>query len=149
MKKTINLGKIDYLNNGKKNCEVVIKIELIEKEEGLVLSIIGHIYNHIKTNSYAGGQCYDTISKFFPHNKKVQRIVEIWERYHLNDLRAGTPLQEKIIREWKEKGNKYDYTKVCEMLMEKGVYIDNNYKYGSKWLYEEIPQNIIEEIKSC
>lgn len=146
MEKVLNLGYIDYYGENKKN-KVTLEVELKQKEKGICLSICGNIWNRNCSDIVAGGQCSDTIKMFFSHDKKIMRIVEIWERYHLNDLKAGTPKQEKFIEEW-TKGNKYEYAKVCEALKQEGIYIDNGYKYGSKWLFEEIPQNIIEEIKS-
>ena len=147
MKKTLDLGKIDYNNSGVKNCKVTLEVELKEKKEGLILSISGNIWNPRETDILCGGQCIDTIKEFFPNNKKVKRLIEIWEKYHLNYLKAGTPIQEKFINEWKQ-NNKYDYTAACEALKEAGIYKDNGYKYGSGWLFEEIPQEIIREIEN-
>ena len=31
----------------------------------------------------------------------VLKVQSIWNRWHLNDMRAGTPKQEEFIREWK------------------------------------------------
>ena len=70
-------------------------------------------------------------------------LLEVWDRWHLNDMKAGTPKQEEFIREWK-KSNKYDYNSVCKALEEAGLYIDNEYRYGSKWLTEEIPEEVIK-----
>lgn len=73
----------------------------------------------------------------------VLKIQSIWKRWHLNDMRAGTPKQEDFIREWKLT-HKYDYTKACEALAEVGLLYDNGYKYGSSWLKEELPAEIIK-----
>lgn len=58
-------------------------------------------------------------------------------------MRAGTPRQEDFIREWKLT-HKYDYTKACDALAEAGLLYDNGYKYGSSWLKEELPEEIIK-----
>lgn len=34
------------------------------------------------------GQCVDRIASYFPDDKKAARMVEIWKRWHLNDVRA-------------------------------------------------------------
>ena len=150
MKKILDFGKIDYNGSGRKNCKVTIEVNLKEKEKGLCLSICGNIWNPRETDIYCGGQCYDTIAEFFPHNKKVKRIIEVWKKYHLNDMKAGTPKQEAFIEQWRKENNVtgWAYEEICEALKAAGIYEDNEYKYGSSWLFEEIPVNIIEEIKT-
>ena len=78
----------------------------------------------------------------------VKKLFEIWERWHLNNLKAGTPEQEDFIRTW-GKDNKYDYTAACEALKAAGLYevIDENgqpYKYGHSWKKEEVPAEVID-----
>ena len=60
MKKTFNLGKIDYLNNGKKNCPVEIDLDFDDKR----LSICGTVWNHIKSDCYTAGQCLDDLKEY-------------------------------------------------------------------------------------
>ena len=52
-------------------------------------------------------------------------------------------IQEDFVREWK-KSNKYEYLKVCEVLKENNLYEIDGYKYGYKWLTEEVPQEVID-----
>jgi hypothetical protein len=73
----------------------------------------------------------------------VDKLLEVWDRWHLNDMRAGTPKQETFLREWR-KTNKGDYSQVCSALEAAGLLIDDGYKYGSAWLKEEVPQDIIQ-----
>lgn len=73
----------------------------------------------------------------------VLKLYETWERWHLNDLTAGLPIQEDFVREWK-KTNKYDYATVCEVLKANNLYEIDGYKYGYKWLTEEVPQEVID-----
>jgi hypothetical protein len=78
------------------------------------------------------------------NDEMMTKLLEIWERWHLNDMKAGTPKQEAFIREWK-KENRYDYTKACDALAKAGLlYVEHGYKYGSAWLTEEVPQNVID-----
>lgn len=77
----------------------------------------------------------------------VLKVQSIWNRWHLNDLRAGTPKQEEFIREWKL-SHRYDYAKACEALEEAGLLYDNGYKYGSSWLKEELPTEVIKYLFS-
>lgn len=73
----------------------------------------------------------------------ILRIQSIWKRWHLNDMRAGTPKQEEFIRLWNV-SHKYDYTEACKALKEVGLLYDNGYKYGSAWLQEEVPKEVIQ-----
>lgn len=77
----------------------------------------------------------------------VLKVQSIWKRWHLNDMRAGTPKQEAFIREWKL-SHKYDYTEACKALEEVGLLYDNGYKYGSSWLKEEVPLEVIKYLFS-
>ncbi len=43
---------------------------------------------------------------------------------------------------------RYDYTKACDHLKAKGLYVDRGYTYGSAWLCEIMPDEIIAEIKA-
>lgn len=90
---------------------------------------------------------------------------DLWSKYHLNNLHAGTPEQEKAIEEWKSQGNIYDYGKACDYLKSIGLYevpastIDKDanpqfidceketYKYGHGWLKERIPEEDVQRIE--
>ena len=149
--KIISLGKIDYNNSGRKNCEVTLDIQLTydklnhtresiyhnKKYAGEYLwkfFIRGAVWNPRKTYIYFGGQCQDTISQFFKHDKHVQRIIQLWNRYHLNDMQAGCAHQQTGNCDCKTIMNQY-----CEY---------GCYKYGSKWLYKQIPESVLDEIIS-
>ena len=55
----------------------------------------------------------------------------------------GTQKQEQYIRKHIQT---YDYNTVCEELKKVGLYEDNGYKYGTGWLYEPIPESVLNEI---
>jgi hypothetical protein len=143
MKTRIELGKIDYNNSGRKNCLATFEVELKETEKGLVFSMCANVWNIRKTYIYCGGQCCDTIGECFPNNKKVQRLVEIWKKYHLNDLNAGTINQENALKNI----SGHDYTEQCKYLESVNLLYDNGYKYGTSWLFRQIPEDVIQEIK--
>jgi len=86
------LGRVDYNGNGQKNCKAYITWELKDGK----FSMCAEIWNHIKSDIYQGGQCVDTVAAYFPHNKKAQRMVEVWKRWHLNDLQAGCEHQRAL-----------------------------------------------------
>ena len=161
----LDLGNVDYLNNGKKSCLIKINMELrlmqtIYGYEHWVFSVSGRIFNHIQTNIYCGGQCLDEIFNFRKADKDFLKVYEWWKEYHLNDLNGGTKEQMKAVKEWVSKGNDYDYTEVCGYLKGIGLYevpFDGYaesqkyngelYRYGSDWVINEIPENVVDEIK--
>jgi hypothetical protein len=155
MKATLNFGKIDYNSEGKNNL-VTIKIELKENSKGKpIFSASGSIWNSNKSDIEWGGQCIDDIYNYFKDQLEnvslYKEVMQLWERNHLNDLNAGTFEQENAIKEWKKQGNTYDFVKVCEYLKSINLYEverqDISYKYGSSWIYREIPSEDLNRIK--
>lgn len=88
-------------------------------------------------------------------DQMVGRLRDIWDRWHLNGMRPGSPNQE----DWK-RANPYDrdrhghdhYAWVTGALTQAGLNPDPNfaradgkpYRYGSAWLYEEVPADVLE-----
>jgi hypothetical protein len=163
-KTTIELGRVKGENYGyKRSLAVTVDIELKDSEKGLVLSICGYIWNTKRTNIICGGQCNDELkhllfrqqfTTFKPTFKDARRLFQIWERWHLNDMRAGCEHQRKA--KWDEK--LLDDTKpATQNNMATWTYRKDNpkgllaepcpecgYKYGTAWLFETIPADVIE-----
>ncbi|MBI3622465.1 hypothetical protein HY212_00090 [Candidatus Pacearchaeota archaeon] len=153
MNKLIDLGKIDYNGTGRKINKVEIEVKLNDGR----LSICGSIWNNPHTDLISGGQNIDEIADLFPNNERVQRIKAVWERYHLNDLEAGSPKQEEYLRNNPVtcKYSESHYEKTCKALKNAGLnpdlsYLHNGKPYycGTAWLKGEIPTEIIEEVES-
>jgi hypothetical protein len=93
----------------------------------------------------------------------VARLVEVWDRWHLNDMQAASPRQ----RAWLElypvhatyPESHYELT--CAALAEAGLNPDEDhtptipnvdttdgYRYGSAWLREDVPADVIEFLES-
>jgi hypothetical protein len=159
VKKTLQLGKVDGYDNGRKSCalEVTIEIRQVDPREGqrdidlnhvttpfYELSITADVWNNRKTDIIMGGQMYDALTKFAP-TKRVKRIVELWKRYHLNAMNAGTRLQSELLATYPP-DERYDYTTACKRLADNDLYIDRGYAYGSAWLVEFLPVDVIIEL---
>lgn len=98
------------------------------------------------------------------HAQKVAKLAEIWDRWHLNDMRAGTPAQEREIERRTaaakaeygvdgpalayKLGFDSHYSMACAWLNEAGLYDDNGYKYGHAWLREEVPADVVAWLDS-
>lgn len=124
-----------------------LEIEVEDSERGKVLSISGYVSG---SHGY-GGQCQNSIAEDFigTHsnlsNEKqamLGRLIEIWDRYHLNDMNAGTEKQMKAL-----KGKNLSYENALEYLESINLKIDDGYKYGTAWLFEEIPSSVLKEVE--
>ena len=90
MRKTIRLGKVDFHGHGRKDCLATVEYELTDAGS---FTMSAAIWNHLETDIYCGGQCVDEVASYFPDDKKLKRMVEVWQRWHLDGLRPGTPEQ--------------------------------------------------------
>lgn len=92
--------------------------------------------------------------------EQFARLCDLWDRWHLNDMNAGSPRQMEWLRAnpvtWKYPETYFDKAKAA--LAEAGLQPDTEfdhprgigrpYSYGSAWIYEEIPDEVITEILS-
>jgi hypothetical protein len=184
-KKTLTLPKVAYSSKAKRNAGgLVLTIGTEgqgsgEKRDWITLQpitvevprICGHIWNACRTDWATGGQCDDTIREYYGHIPKVRRILELWEAWHLNDMKSGTQAQLAVIDAYKlalsdavtgltgadavanvdrlRKTFGSDYYKTaCDVLKRAGLYVDRGYTYGHGWLVAVPSDEVIEELKS-
>ncbi len=134
-------------------------------------SMMGSVYrSKSKSTMVIGGQIVDGIAKEFPNDSKLQEMSIIAKRWHLNDLHPGCEHQRAD--RWQERP--IDYTKPCNAYGKfyPGQRHDSwnmltwitpeeypqgllgkacttcGYKFGSRWLREELPSNVTEKILS-
>lgn len=148
MQRKFTVGKVDYNDSGRKNCTVTLEYAL--KDGGFTMS--GNIWNPRMTDIYSGGQCVDEIASYFPENETVQRMAAVWKRWHLNDMQAGSPAQRAFLETHPDLRG---YDAVTTALTEAGLNPDANYlhngkpyEYGTAWLKEDLPSEVIEEIQN-
>lgn len=146
------VGKLDR-NDGKsgtRNCKAYVTWEMTDG----CFSMCGEIWNHLGTDVFEAGQIVDRIAAQFPHDAKLQRMLAIWQRWHLNDMKAGSPKQEAWLKANPIDPAEYAYPKshykvVAAKLAAAGLNPDaDGYKYGSAWKCEEIPADVLAEIAS-
>lgn len=87
IKKTIEFGKVAYWGKHRTNMADVT-IELRECGNGVELSIMGGIWNHIHTNYYTCGQCLDTMAEYLGRNPTFKAVYRLWKNYHLKIVDA-------------------------------------------------------------
>ena len=116
--------------------KAVLDIETEENSKGeLVLSISGALYdkyksiNKYKRNASAFGQV-DMDIVYEEASDDLKRILDIWKKYHLNDMHPECVHQE-------EAGIRKLLGQECPVC---------GYKYGHGWTYRPIPEEILTEL---
>lgn len=143
MKARFDCGLI-YLKGYKNRRRVFIDMELKHNDKNLpCLSISGSVRGHMC------GQCLDSIKAARKREGfnyfLFSMLYDLWKEYHLNDLHAGTQKQEEFLKNTKDIHH-YDYNICCELLKENNLLFDNGYKYGTSWLYRNIPNEALARI---
>ena len=114
----------------------------------------------------ASGQIYDAIREMIKARRleyapqwdaeRLTKLVDIWERWHLNDSRAGDIVQMEAIRAGtreiagimsKQKMPDW-YGAACQYLTSLGLYEHEGYQFGHGWKREELPQGVVDFISA-
>lgn len=149
----IKLGKMDYNETGNYTHPVEIEVELRENAhlKNGELSIRGEVWKPNRSDVVLGGQCLDSIDPLLlepQYRAPFLQIKQVWDNWHLNDMRAGSPAQRYAIEDkYGDKGASYE--EYVQYLKDVGLYFDPNldgYKYGSQWLKEELPPEVLNLI---
>lgn len=131
-----NMEKTLFYNGSDFDCE--INIAITEHNSFKKLSIIGVILKDGEQIEW--GQVREEARDIIP-----ARLYQIWKRWHLNDMRAGTSVQEALLRRAKDKGvDVSTYEKARNYLLGFGLLVDQGHRYGSAWLKEKLPQHVID-----
>lgn len=144
-RKSIFVGTVKGEDYGyKRNLRVTLDVELRTQsgtwqttEHGQVtdpteLSICGNVWRPDGRDLVSCGQnCevlteLDTFAKGFDADK-AQKLYELWNRWHLNTMKAACAHQDKL------RGA------VCQN--------GSGYQYGTAWLAEELPENFEQELE--
>lgn len=116
------------------------------KYDGKRLSLSADYYEDGRWT--AGGQNSETLRQEFIDLPNAERLRKIWERWHLNDMRAGDEAQEDYLRKLKYHGWEYkSYGRACGVLDAAGLLTHNGYRYGTAWNFEPVPAHIIDELE--
>lgn len=77
----------------------------------------------------------------------VERLRQVWDRWHLNDMRAGSPVQMDWLRANPVTAvyPESHYEKVGAALADAGINPDaDGYRYGHAWKQEDVPADVID-----
>ena len=143
--RTISLGKHAYIGNRCIN-EIEITVSLRKnKVDKWVFSAEGCIWNATKTDFLLSGQCLDDINILLQgKHDTFNTVYRWWYLYHMNSNYSGTHLQEAFLS--KNGLSNASYEARCAalenayLITDKTYIVDGKpYRYGSAWLYREIP----------
>jgi len=165
------IGYITNYSYGPRKQAVTLKVELRKLEgnkngiDGKIyhnpeeLSISGAIWNNRHSDCVSCGQNYDTLEEALKKhelttngkisNQEMEKLLQVWRRWHLNGMKSGTEKQNKIVDEYYEKKGdvSHSYEEAVKVLREHNLEVDNGYKYGTEWRYEPLPDNVIKFAK--
>lgn len=134
-------------------CKVFVTVKWgnhLNPTHPFTLSVSGVVGPYVSGNCAGScGQCLDVLTDpaFRPADGiDAKRLHDVWNRWHLNDMRAGSPAQEAYLREHPVTATypESHYEKVKAALAAAGLQPDNGYSYGSAWLREEVPADVLE-----
>ena len=103
----------------------------VRSEKYIEFTASGRLYRRDVVSCW--GQCLNEMAAVI-EDAKLQRIVEVWRRWHLNGMHAGCEHQRHL-----EEDTVEHLGEICPVC---------GYRFGSSWIVEELPEDIIKEIKS-
>ena len=142
---------------------IFCEIKFVNGADGNKLSITG------VEGPTAGGNCVGSCGQIEMHLKdeldkitpapgwdaaKIEQFFKVWDRWHLNDMKAGSAVQEQYLRDNPIDKSEYQYPKsyfdaATKALKAAGLNPDaSGYKYGHAWKREDVPDEVIEFLKS-
>lgn len=143
---TIRLGTVEQY---KKKMTIKVDVELNPTDKGVVLSMVG------KVGNTWGGQVSSVIREFEMTNSityangvdsdTVNDLLDIWDAWHLNDMRAGCEHQTLLARHLYDQGLMYEDLKHIPA-MKKCPFC--GYEYGTAWKTQEIPGEVLVRLAS-
>jgi len=147
-------GKQFGYNN---SLQMDIEINIKSKQSGQALSISAGVWNIRKTDYLACGQMQDTIREMVKNDEIVEspipmdnliRLLDIWDRWHLNDMKAGCSHQRKLIPTIQEtKGKSFFYADNYDNILKLKEFKrcpKCGYQYGTAWKHERLPMDIVK-----
>lgn len=86
---------------------------------------------------------------------KIIAFFQTWKRWHLNDMRAGSPAQRNLLDEVHGKYRSVPYQEAVATLEEHGLLVDPDYihngkpyQFGTGWLSETVPDEVLDFLAS-
>lgn len=169
--KTFDFGNIAYDGHVPARNNARVTLEVRDTDKGPEVSIQGEIWNHLNGRNrdiLSGGQNLDTMAEYLTGTAPFDTLCAIWKRWHLNGLNPGCEHQRA--EGWAARpidpskptsaygkhfpGQQYDSWNMLTWVRRdehpEGLMSHPcptcGYKYGSAWLYEPIPADVMETL---
>lgn len=114
------------------------------------LSISACVYFGRRSDCDMAGQCIGDVRRLsatHPMAAEIAELCEIWKRWHLGGMNAGTRTQREALEDMEPAVYpESHYDKACKHLESKGLLVDGGYKYGSAWLSEPLPADVAADV---
>ena len=135
--------------------KVYIKIKYREADQCVddddKLSIVG-VVGPLQSGNALGscGQIQDELFQIemFEDGWDANSVYDlnyVWKHWHLNDLHAGTMLQEQLVDKYfKDNNIRYDYQVAYDFLKSIEMHKHLGVHYGYKWNHWPVPEYILE-----
>ena len=150
MRKTLKIGQCDWnkLKSGTPN-EIEIELGLEDSTLGPVFTCSGIVWNAKKKSPTRYGTDFrEVIKEASKIDPKISELEVLWAKYNDNDRHLGTEEQEAVLAPYGPIGYD-DAVKVLKEAKLFEVQIDGEaYKYGSGFIYKEIPAEDLKKIKA-
>jgi hypothetical protein len=90
---------------------------------------------------------YDKIAEVCPIFKNICALAERWSN---PELKAGTRTQSFALKAYRlgSSTKAYSYNESCDILEKVGCYNDRGYEYGSQWLLNLPPTDLLDQVKN-
>ena len=96
----------------------------------------------------------DRYQVLYVSRKWLDRILELWDQYHMNDMKAGTEAQLYIVDSADKRRNQWHgcleewsvHRFYCEVLKVCGLYVDQGYEYAGRDYLRVISDKDLDEI---
>lgn len=123
-------------------------------ENPLSFSMSCGVWNQRETDITSGGQNCEVLNDLtvFADGfdaEKAARLVELWQRWHLNTMRAGCAHVEPVYTtdQYKRRVVDMDATPACPV--NRGTEREpDHYRYGRAWLTEPLPEGFTDTIRA-
>lgn len=149
LRRVFDFGQVKFHSPSQKKAWFCIEIRLKSAEEGPVFLSKGLLTKHLHPADLFLISEETDLGK----DPLFQEIYRLSSLYNLNNLHAGTEEQEAALRQYQETGWEFDFSEACAYLKKLGLYevtLQNGatHRYGSDWLYREIPEKDLMAIKN-
>jgi hypothetical protein len=115
----------------------------------MTASVMSRLAGKGRWESRSMGQSVDLVREIWSDDPVAVELCDVWDRWHLNDMKAGTRAQVEAIKDFRLAGGAADHEASVNHLRDLGLDTDASvlvkgkpYAYGTAWLVEPLPAEV-------